>query len=237
MTTQSTLLHYIPALQGLTLFHGLTNEAMTQVLQVAKPRRLNTGEFYFMQGDPADALFVLVEGRVKLSQSTADGQQVLLRILTPVALFGALTMTLTEQVPVSAETAQDSLALAWKKSDLMELVRRFPQLALNAMQFMSDTLLEFQDRYRQLATERVERRLARTILRLANQVGVKTAQGVLINLPLTRQDLAEMSGTTLFTVSRTLSQWEDQGLVLVGRERVVIRFPHGLVRIAEDLPE
>jgi CRP-like cAMP-binding protein len=198
---------------------------------------LNTGEFYFMQGDPADALFVLVEGRVKLSQSTADGQQVLLRILTPVALFGALTMTLTEQVPVSAETAQDSLALAWKKSDLMELVRRFPQLALNAMQFMSDTLLEFQDRYRQLATERVERRLARTILRLANQVGVKTAQGVLINLPLTRQDLAEMSGTTLFTVSRTLSQWEDQGLVLVGRERVVIRFPHGLVRIAEDLPE
>jgi CRP/FNR family transcriptional regulator, nitrogen oxide reductase regulator len=103
------------------------------------------------------------------------------------------------------------------------------------MQVLAGHVREFQNRYRELATERVERRLARTVLRLASQVGRKTDEGVLLDLPLTRQDLAEMSGTTLFTVSRILSQWEDQELVRAGRERLVIRFPHGLVSIAEDL--
>ncbi|MHB8818430.1 MAG: helix-turn-helix domain-containing protein, partial [Bellilinea sp.] len=77
--------------------------------------------------------------------------------------------------------------------------------------------------------------LARTLLRRASQAGKKTDDGVLIDLALTRQDLAEMTGTTLYTVSRILSQWETQGLVRSGRERVTIRFPHGLVAIAEDL--
>ena len=103
------------------------------------------------------------------------------------------------------------------------------------MKLMAGQAQDIQERYRQLATERVERRLARTLIRLAAQAGKKIPDGVLIDLTLTRQDLAEMSGTTLFTVSRILSAWEDKGLVLLGRERVVIRFPHGLVIIAEDL--
>jgi len=118
---------------------------------------------------------------------------------------------------------------------MMLLVRQMPQLALNAIQFMAQHLQEFQDRYRELATQRVERRLARTILRLASQTGRKVEEGVLIDMPLTRQDLAEMSGTTLYTVSRTLSKWETDGLIISGREKVIIRFPHGLVAIAEDL--
>jgi CRP-like cAMP-binding protein len=97
-------------------------------------------------------------------------------------------------------------------------------------------MTEVQDRYRELATEKVERRIARTLLRLAAQSGRRVAEGVLIDIPLTRQDIAQMTGTTLFTVSRTLSEWERQGLLSVGRERVVIREPHALVKIAEDLP-
>jgi CRP-like cAMP-binding protein len=95
---------------------------------------------------------------------------------------------------------------------------------------------DFQDRVRELSTERVERRIARALIRLVRQAGKKVQEGVLIDLPLSRQDLAEMSGTTLFTVSRTLSQWESKGLIQSGRERVVVRNPHGLVSIAEDLP-
>jgi CRP-like cAMP-binding protein len=91
------------------------------------------------------------------------------------------------------------------------------------------------DRYQELATERVERRVARALLRLARQVGQKEEDGVLIGLPLSREDLAEMTGTTLYTVSRILSGWEHQGLVEAGRERVFIRDPHALVAIAEDL--
>jgi CRP-like cAMP-binding protein len=101
---------------------------------------------------------------------------------------------------------------------------------------MSDRIQELQDRLRELSTERVERRIANTLLRLARQTGQKTPDGIRIDLALSRQDIAEMSGTTLYTVSRTLSRWEQIGIVESGRERVLIRSPHGLVAIAQDLP-
>jgi len=101
------------------------------------------------------------------------------------------------------------------------------------MRLMTGYIQEMQERYRELATEKVERRIARVLLRLASQMGIKNEGG--IELSFTRQDLAEMSGTTLYTVSRTLSDWERQGLVEAGRERVLIRNPHGVVSIAEEL--
>ncbi|HMN62349.1 MAG TPA: Crp/Fnr family transcriptional regulator, partial [Anaerolinea sp.] len=167
---------------------------------------------------------------------TPDGQQVLLRVLGAWDLFAVVALVENATYPVTAEVADDCQAYYWTRPVLMDLVKRIPGLALSAMRLMSERLQEYQDRVRELSTERVERRLARAILRLANQTGRAVAEGVLIDLPLTRQDLAEMTGTTLFTVSRILSQWEQQELVISGREKIIIRFPHGLVRIAEDLP-
>lgn len=78
--------------------------------------------------------------------------------------------------------------------------------------------------------------MARTLLRLASQTGRQMPGGVLLDMRLSRQDLANMTGTTVYTVSRVLSRWEQDGLVKSRRERVLIRKPHGLVVIAEDLP-
>jgi CRP-like cAMP-binding protein len=101
---------------------------------------------------------------------------------------------------------------------------------------MTGYINELQVRYRELATERVERRLALTLLRLASQIGKRVQENdPTIELPLTRQDLAEASGSTIFTVSRTLAEWERQGLLEASRGRVLIRNPHGLVKIAEDV--
>jgi len=225
----------IQQLQRLDLFQGLSESSLETIRQAASLRRIPAGGFFFFQGDEAEWIFVLVEGRLKISQSTIDGQQVLLRLVTPCALFGGIAFSQQETYPANALADEDSLALCWSKARLMEFVASEPQLALNAIRMMADHVLEFQERFSQLATQRVERRLARSILRLASQAGRKIEDGVLIDLPLSRQDLAEMNGTTLYTVSRIMSQWEQLGLVLLGRERVVIRYPHGLVRIAEDL--
>ncbi len=228
---------YIAALRPVALFAGLTDPELAQLSAAAVLRRVEEGGFYFFQGDPADHIYVVIEGQVKITQSNPDGQQILLRIAGPHALFGGIGMTLEKAYPASAQAAEDCAALSWTRPVIMGFTTRIPRLAVNAMQLMSGQIQEFQDRYRQLATERVERRLARTLIRLAGQTGKKTEQGVLINLPLTRQDLAEMTGTTLYTVSRILSGWEEKGLVVLGRERVTIRFPHGLVRIAEDITD
>jgi len=158
-----------------------------------------------------------------------------MRATAAYTLFGAVALAHIPAYPVSAQAAEDSTALVWPKRRMMEFVQDEPRMAMNAISLMAAHVQEFQDRFRQMATERVERRLARTLLRLAGQSGRKIPEGVLIDLPLTRQDLAEMTGTTLYTVSRTLKYWEEQGLVISARERVVIVFPHGLVRIAEDL--
>ncbi|NPV78333.1 MAG: Crp/Fnr family transcriptional regulator [Anaerolineae bacterium] len=226
-------------IEGLTqipLLKDLPADLIASILNVAQRRAVEEGSAFFFQGDPAEKVYVLLEGRVKLFQLTPDGQQVLLRVIGPWSLFGAIALAHGEFYPVTAQTAQNSTALYWPVSVLMGFINKSPQLAMNALQIMAGHVQEFQDRFRELATERVERRLARAILRLTSQTGKKVPEGILLNLPITRQDLAEMTGTTLYTVSRILSQWESQGLIQSGREKIIICFPHGLVNIAEDLP-
>jgi CRP-like cAMP-binding protein len=219
-----------------SLFASLSPELFEVVLARAVPRSVEEGAFFFMQGDPATHAYVLTGGRVKMHQVTTGGQQITLRILHPGQTFAGIALLHPESgYPVSAQAIEDSSALAWDTAVLRELAAQDPSLAINAMQLMHGYVTEMQDRVRELTSERVEQRIARSLLRLAAGTGRKQPEGVLIDLPLSRQDLAEMTGTTLYTVSRTLSEWERQGLLDLGRERVVIREPHGLVRIAEDL--
>jgi CRP-like cAMP-binding protein len=215
------------------LFQGIPQCDLEQLIQVAHRKNLKSGEFFFLQGDSAECMYVLLKGRVKLSRVGPDGKQVLIRVIKPINLFALVAMTTSCDYLVTAQAAEDSQALYWARRDLMEYVLRIPQMAQNAMSIMAVQLQEIHERFRQMTTERVEQRLARTLLRMAAQSGKSVEQGILIDLALTRQDLAEMSGTTLYTASRTLSQWEEQGLVIAGRERVIIRNPHGMARIIE----
>lgn len=226
----------ISIINKIPLFKGLSEKELAVVLAEASEKSFAEGSFLFYQDDPAERIFVLTSGRIKLYQLADDGQQVLMRVMTPGMMFAAISIVEGSVYPVSAEAAEDCRVLSWSQDTMLSLLQRYPPMALNALKVLAGHVREFQDRYRELATERVERRVARSVLRLASQAGRETAEGILLDLPLTRQDLAEMSGTTLFTVSRILSQWESKGLVLAGREKVVIRFPHGLVSIAEDLP-
>ncbi len=217
-------------------FQGLGEADLQVVFQAAQRRRVARDGFFFYQGDPATAFYILLEGRAKLTQLTPEGHQVLVHFIGPGEGFGIIAALNGAVYPLSAQAMEDCLALAWDSETIVRLMERYPRIALNALRLLAGRFKELQDRYRELATERVEQRVARALLRLARQTGRKVEGGVLIDLPLSRQDLAEMTGTTLYTVSRILSRWEQQGLVEAGRERVLIRHPHGLVVIAEDLP-
>ncbi|GIX48534.1 MAG: Crp/Fnr family transcriptional regulator [Candidatus Tectimicrobiota bacterium] len=223
-------------LQQVRFFQGLSEAEAAAVLDAAWPRRVARDGFFFHQHDTATTLYVLRQGQVKLSQLTPEGHQVLLRYVGPGEMFGGIAVLAQSAYPVSAQAVEDSLALAWDGERMARLMERYPRLALNALRLVAARFRELQDRYRELATERVERRVARALLRLARHRGRKVPAGVLIDLPLSRQDLAELTGTTLYTVSRLLSRWDQQGLLHAGRERVLIRTPHELERIAEDLP-
>jgi CRP/FNR family transcriptional regulator, nitrogen oxide reductase regulator len=138
----------------------------------------------------------------------------------------------------SVSWLEPSTALAIESEFLHDAMQTRPYLNFGLMQLMTGYIQEMQERYRELATERVERRIALTVLRLAAQIGERAAGNeTRVELPLARQDLAEASGTTIFTVSRVLADWERRGLVEAGRERVLIRNPHGLVQVAEGLDQ
>jgi len=218
------------------LFAGLSADELQTVASSARGRRAQTGAFFFHQGDPATALYVLITGHVRLIQVTPEGHQVLLRFVGPGQAFGSVAALDDQTYPVAAQAVGDCYSLFWAGETMQHLMMSRPRIALNALHLLVGRARELQDRCRELATERVERRLARTLLRLARHAGQKVGEGVRINLPLSRQYLAEMTGTTLYTVSRILSRWEQQGLVQAGREQVIIRYPHGLVIVAEDLP-
>lgn len=223
-------------LQQIELFQGLPPADLAAIAKVAQGHRVKQGELFFRQGEPTTTLYVLIRGRIRLTQVTPEGHQVILRIIGPGEMFGLIAALGEASYPVSAQAVDDCLALGWDGETMAHLMERYTRLAFNAMHLLAARVKEFQDRYRELATERVERRVARALLRLARHSGKKVEGGVLIDLPLSRQNLAEMSGTTLYTVSRILSQWEQEDIIEAGRERVLIRSPHGLVIIAEDLP-
>jgi CRP-like cAMP-binding protein len=226
----------IDLLSKASLLRGLSDLELQAVLAEAHIQRLADGAFYFMEEDPAEKSYILLNGKVKLGKLTEVGQQVILGYLIPGRVFGIISILKKVTYPVSAQAVGDCRALVWDQSTMNHLMDAQPRMGLNALRIMAGQIREFQNTIRDLSTRRVEQRIAKAVLRLARQSGRKTEDGVLINLPLTRQDLAEMTGTTLYTVSRVLKDWEAQGLVQSQRQRVVIRSPHELVQIGEDLP-
>lgn len=219
------------------LFKDLDTQAKNDVVAVGRVYCVTKDTFMFNQGDPAQTFYVLLEGAIKLIQVTPEGHQVTVDYVTVGGGIGIIVALSNAEYPVTAEVVQDSWVIAWGKESLNELMLQYPQLALNGLRLIANYFVRLQNLHRELATERVERRVARAILRLVRQAGKKVDGGILIDMPLSRQDLAEMTGTTLYTVSRILSGWEKEGIVAAGREQVTLRQPHKLVVIAEDLPE
>ena len=223
-------------LRRVVVFEKATDDDLAYLIKKSILRSVEEGGFFFFQGDPANYLYVLTSGQVKLTQSNPAGQQVNLRTLFPWQAFGALGAVREEATyPASAEATEDSAALAISSETLKQMMQTRPYLSAGLMKLMTSYIQEMQTRYRELATERVQQRIARMLLRLASQSGQKAQNA--IELSLSRQDLAEMSGTTLYTVSRVMAEWERQGLVKLGRENVPILKPHGLVQLAEGLNE
>src|SRR5690242_20841294 len=215
------------------LFAGLDPAALPGLARIAGLRRVRDGAFFFFQDAPAIRLYLLLSGRVKLTQITPAGQQVLLGVRGTGELVGAVAVLGETVYSASAQALGACMALGWESAAFGVLLEAYPRLALNALRFQAGRIHELQDRYRELATERAEQRIAHALLRLAAQLGRAVAEGVLLDLPLTRQDVAALAGTTLFTASRTLRRWEQQGLVRSGRARVLIRDPDALRRLAD----
>jgi CRP-like cAMP-binding protein len=234
MNVSDPLPPHIQTLQASKIFRGLSPADLRAVCELAGHRRIEPGGFFFHQDDPAATLFLLTHGQLKMTQIGPEGHQVLVRFVNAGEGFGAIAAMSGMTYPLSAQAVETCVALAWNEMTLQQMLTTYPIITLNVLHLVTSYFKQLQERYRELATERVERRVARSLLRLAQQAGRPVEHGLLIDLSLSRQDLAEMTGTTLYTVSRILSNWERAGLVDVGRGRVMIRHRSGLETIVDD---
>ena len=220
-------------IRGLSIFQSMSDEDLDAVLAQASARQFPVGQAVFEQGETATEFFALLHGRLKVVQTTPDGQQVVVRHVSPGDIFGIARAMRRPDYPATAVAVVDSLTLVWPSDHWEAFIARSPVLALNALQTVGQRLQDAHARIRELSTEEVERRVAHALLRLVQQAGRKTEEGILIDFPVTRQDLAEMTGTTLHTVSRVMTAWEAKGIVASARKKVVVRAAHRLHVIAE----
>ncbi len=216
------------------LFKAMSEDELAGVVATAQKYKIPRGQPVFRQGDAARHFYFLLRGRLKVVQLTKNGEQIVVRIVHPGELFGVAKALKRTDYPGTAIAAVESVALAWSSNLWTEMTVRHPAFAMNALHMIAAHLQEMHARIRELSTENVERRVANAIVRLIAQAGRETRDGVLIDFPITRQDIAEMTGTTISTVSRMLSVWADIGLIKGGRLRIVVREPKQLLRLARE---
>lgn len=220
-------------IQALPVFSSMGEAGLDDVLAHAKAQRIPKGTAVFRQGEIAKAFFVLLHGRLKVVKMTPHGQQIIIRFVNPGDIYGIAKALRREDYPATATAVVDSVTLAWPAQIWDDFLASHPAFAVNVMQMMGERLQEAHTRLKELSTEEVEHRVAHTVLRLVTQSGRKTDEGVLVDFPITQQDVAEASGTTLHSVSRILSVWESAGLVTIGRRRILVRDVQALSKLAE----
>lgn len=220
-------------MRALPLFNKLSDAELDRLLARAALLRVAIGEAVFKQGQKADRFFLLLHGRLKVTQVTADGQQIIVRMVHPGDIFGFAKALQRDDYPGTPTAAAESVVICWPTDVWSLFVEQNPHLAVNAMQSIGQRLQEAHTRIREMATEEVEHRVAHAVLRLINQAGKTESAGIRIDFPISRQDIAEITGTTLHTVSRILSAWEAKGLVEGGRQTLLVRDAASLKTLAE----
>ena len=225
----------LPATSRAHTFDGLADEIIDYAMKHARTVTARRGETITRQGEPARQIFVVRDGFAKMVSTSEDGHDVLVGIAGPRDAFGHAAMADQQRDYMVTSTALGPVTAAvWTREKARAIAEEFPEVHKRIDVQLMRNLEAVLGRLHTVSEGRVGQRLARALLELAERHGQPDALGVSIVPPLTRQDIAAMVGTTLFTASRLLSEWEDQGLVESARARVHLRSVEGLRLIASD---
>jgi CRP/FNR family transcriptional regulator, nitrogen oxide reductase regulator len=237
-TTRSTSLRLQIGLLAAGHLHirflaGLSKSERASVLSVASYRQFSRESVVSCQASPADRLFLLIKGSARHFFITTGGRKVYLLWLAPGELFGgASILHEPSSFLVSTEVTKNSAVLVWNRNTIRTLAARYPRLFENGLSIANDYLVWFLASHLSLICHSVRQRLAHVLLTLADGIGHTTARG--IQLVVTNEQLANTANTTLFTVSRLLSEWQREGVIAKSRGRVLLRNPELLFRKDED---
>jgi CRP-like cAMP-binding protein len=214
------------------LFSGVSTSDYAAIAASARVKEFARGEMLYFEGDSVRQVLLLTSGFVKITQLGLGGAEVILRLGAAGDVIGAGDLFSIGRHRTTAEAFRLCRGLVWDAPGFKTLVDRFPVLHQNMVRILDGHLLELEQRFREVATERVGPRVARQLMRLQEKIG-QMVNGV-VEIGLSREELAQMTGTTLFTVSRLLSAWEARGMVRPRRESVTICDLQSLRAVSEE---
>jgi CRP-like cAMP-binding protein len=220
----------LPRLPAFASIDAATRDALMREVRL---RDIAPGQHCFAQGEAGDEVVLLVEGCLKLMRTSRAGRTAIVRVAYAGELFGIGPAMGMPRYLLTAVAIRRSRVALWRTADWHRLLGTTPE-STDVLRVLGERLDDAYDRLVNNATLDVTARLIHEILQLADQVGRLTEDGTLVDLPLTREDLAAMTGTTLHNVSRILSRLEKQGFVRGGRRRLLVLDVEGLVRLANE---
>ncbi len=224
----------LTALHKSELFRGLDTDAVANIAQAASIKRAPSGSRLLKQGDAPDYLFCVLEGRFKMASLSKDGAETTLRFMDAGDMIGCAAVFKGFPYPATATATANSVVAAWSGKLLKDLMRRYPEISANALAMVGARAEEMLKRFREVTTETAERRVAKAIIRLLAQSPSDTmANG---QITASGKDLAELSDTTLFTVSRVIACWKRAAIIEGGRGRIEVRDLKKLTEISEGVP-
>jgi CRP/FNR family transcriptional regulator, nitrogen oxide reductase regulator len=215
MTSPQPASSTIALLARLPLLAGLSEQDLAVLAQHVRLNRYEREADIFHQGEPCDRVHVLREGRVKIVHHEADGREVILEVVSPGEVFGGTVLFMPSH-PATARAMTDADVLSFAREVYVQLLSQQPAISQRLIRMLGARLHSMMG-LQIMAGERVERRLAHILIKLADRAGRPDPDGVLITVPLSRQDLADMAGTTLETAIRTMSRFRAQGWIVTRR--------------------
>lgn len=209
-------------LKKVSYFSSLTPSALSELNSIVNLKTYQSGEIIFLEEDSPSGLYIIKKGKVKIYKLSADGRSILLEIIHPGTSFGEVAVFDGKNFPANAEAMTQAEVIFIHRSDFLNFLKNNPDVALQVIKDLGARLRYAQNRVRSLITRKAEERMASIILKLTQKLGQEKEGGFVVDLPLTRQDIAEMTGTTQETAIRILSKWQKENLIIFKNKKLVV---------------
>lgn len=219
-------------LKKIELFKNLSDEELKELDPYLITTAFKKKEDIFAEGDQPEWFYIVAKGKVKITKLSHEGKEIILEIISPTDIFGGVAVIRGFPYPANAVAMEETEVLKISRRNLMRLVDRFPNLMYCIALQLGDRMKSSYDSLKNIALERVEARIAALLLKLANKVGVETKDGLLIDMRLTKQDIADMTGTTVETSIRTFSKFKKEGLLTDADGKFIIKDREGLTQLS-----
>lgn len=210
-------------IRDVAIFSAFTPAEAKEIKPYLMHAAFRKKETIFSEGDPPDWLYIVEKGKVKITKLSHEGKEIILEIIAPGDFFGGVAVMRGFPYPANAVAMEDTEVLKISRKNLLNIMDRFPSLMYCMATSIGDRIKGSHEALKSIALEKVESRIASLLLKLADKAGEEAEDGLLINMRLTKQDIAEMVGTTVETSIRTMSKFSKAGILVSISGKIVIR--------------